>query len=56
MTVGRSGFRLLRLAAVEHSSVRNLLLAALAGGLLVLAFPKADVDLVAFIALVPLLI
>lgn len=56
MIVGRSGFRLLRLTAVQHSVVRNLLLAALAGGLLVLAFPKADLGFVGFIALVPLLI
>lgn len=56
ITVERSGFRLLRLTAAQHSSARNLLLAALAGGLSVLAFPKADLGLVAFVALVPLLI
>lgn len=56
MTVERSGFRLLRLTAARHSSARNLLLAALAGGLSVLAFPKADLGLVAFVSVVPLLI
>lgn len=40
----------------QLSSVRNLFLAALAGGMLVFAFPKPDLGLVAFVALVPLLI
>lgn len=35
---------------------RNLLLAVLSGGLLVLAFPRADLGPLAFVALVPLLV
>ncbi len=39
-----------------RGSARDLFLAALSGGLLVLAFPRADLGPVAFVALVPLLV
>lgn len=54
--MGGFSFRLLLPAIVHGSGIRGMLLAGLAGGLLVLAFPKADFWPVAFVALLPLLI
>lgn len=55
--MGRFVARILRVAVAQgRSNARDLVLAALSGGLLVLAFPKADLWAVAFVALIPLLI
>jgi len=56
MMVRRHSFQWLWLIAVHHSGARNLLLAVMTGGLLVLAYPKLDLWSVAFVALVPLLV
>ena len=49
-------YKFLSFATIPPGNVRNLFLAGLTGVLLVFAFPKPDLGLVAFVALVPLLI
>lgn len=49
-------YKFLSFATLPPGDVRNLFLAGLTGALLVCAFPKPDLGLIAFVALVPLLI